>query len=825
MAIIIGIGWTQWRRPFLPSSSNAPLALLLAVLFVILSQLTPLPYHPAIVDAVFAMPGVSPRWRPFSIDPASTIRFAASLMVPTAMALCTLSAGRNGRQLLIRSLVLLAMLSAMLGMVQLALGYPSWASPFGMPDAGFADGLFVNRNHQATFLLVGLLAAGAWIGMEGSGSGSPLRLAVGEWRVHAVWFAFPLLAMMTVAAGSRAGILFLAAILPVATLLARPGRGGAQALRLPRWVVPLGICLLVAVIVGTILPGDDLARLRAKLVFSRDARFDLLPDVLTTLRETWPRGSGFGTFVPAFKAFEDLDKVGPSYFNHAHNEYLEWLIEGGIAAAACLLAAIIIFATRLWLVLASGRSGVRKSEAVLGAAILLLLALHNGVDYPLRTDALAAVAGLAIGLLFTPALDLAPRAEGDKAEGPAAGRRNRIAVVGLALFALTMTGQIMRLRLAEAAGGDGNAALAAAIHSHDGIANAYVAEALLAAGQTAAARQQALAAIDQAPLNVVALRTLAMADARLGDQTGARAAWRTAASLGWRDIPVQYWAMRQALADHQNDIAGARADALLRLSDGSGPFAAQTRIALANPDLRKGLASRLALRPYWRTPFFSSPEPLTDAELNGMIPTLLEMQRSSAPPLREEARWVIAALLQRGRLAEALMLDRPFQHERKPDQGSLLDDGDFNRTQRDYQSLGTPFDWLIGNGNGNIGDLDEAPPRAAVVTTDGSVEEYAIRRYAVLRPGRYAITFKMSGAPDSPSAIGMVVRCGTIVVGRSPTDSMSGTGFQPRRFEFDVPANCPIVMIGLGGFGGGSEADGEIDEVRLAPVSASSTAR
>ena len=815
--VLLSLAWRQWRFTVLPSSARAPLIMWIAVLALFLLYLVPLPaaLRPGgrdMTEAVLRLGEVPVRWRPLSLDPAATIRMAASLLVPIAMTFATLSAGPNGRILLIRTLLILVAASAALGMVQLALGYPTWTTPFGKSDPGVADGLFVNRNHQSMFMLIGLIATGLLIRLEAR-SRSALRIAVGSRRLHLAWFIMPMLTLMTVASASRAGIALLVVVLPGSIMLG-VGRGrGHQGTQFPRAIVTLIVGLLVGALAFAMLPAESIATLRARMVFSGGARMDLLPDVMTVVGQYWPWGSGPGTFVPVFKGIEDLDKLGPNYLNHAHNEYLEWATETGLLGSLLLVVAGVLLG-RLWIVLGSARSDNRKALALGGAGMLLLLAAHSAIDYPLRTDAHAALFGLALGLLFTPAID-APATRSLSAT-PA---RGRLAVAGLIILGVGFTARILQLRLAELAAGEADGALAVAIHSRDGFANGYAAEALLEKGDLPGAKRLALAAIDQTPLSIVAIRTLALAEARLGNAPAARNAWRAAAGLGWRDIPTQYWAMRQALADGENTIAGMRADALLRMSQGVGPFADLSRAALTDAAFRHALVERMAMKPQWRQSFFFPGKPVPDAVLPGLLATLRELQRTPAPPTRVEARDAILALIIRGRVDEAVALDRPFASLRHLDRNSLLDDGDFQRSLADYQGASTPFDWTLGVVSRNSASLDESQPRSMVVATEGSDGLSSLRRWIALSPGRYRLDYRMRGEAEAPSAIGVWVSCGTSAkpLARSGGEALASDSFESRSLSFDVTLSCPIVNISLGGIGQ-TEAEASFTGFRLTRI-------
>jgi O-antigen ligase len=133
-----------------------------------------------------------------------------------------------------------------------------------------------------------------------------------------------------------------------------------------------------------------------------EARLTILPQTLAAVKAYWPIGSGFGSFVPVFQNFEHSAAFTPQYINHAHDDYLELLLEGG------LLGVLIAVAGLAWVAIAAVRAtgwptGRDKDLPRVAAVIVLLLLVHSVVDYPLRTAGLATVFGLACALL-TPAL-------------------------------------------------------------------------------------------------------------------------------------------------------------------------------------------------------------------------------------------------------------------------------------------------------------------------------------------------------------------------------------------------------------------------------------
>src|SRR5690606_30122722 len=92
----------------------------------------------------------------------------------------------------------------------------------------------------------------------------------------------------------------------------------------------------------------------------------------------------------ASPAFQQADRV-----NHAHDEYLQWWLEGGIAALAVMLAALAVLAWTGWTLLRDVRRRPLPAACWLALAVLLL---HSVVDYPLRTLSVMTAGALLAGI-------------------------------------------------------------------------------------------------------------------------------------------------------------------------------------------------------------------------------------------------------------------------------------------------------------------------------------------------------------------------------------------------------------------------------------------
>jgi len=300
---------------------------------------------------------------------------------------------------MVRIIIAGALISALLAAVQLAFGLPENLYPYGSPGAGVPTGLFANPNHQAQLMLAGLVASGSLIRL-----GAPPAHAHrhrGSRRFKLSWLLLPIFMVGTVVTQSRAGIILMIPAALAAILVATGRRWLARTFVLTFAVLAILAVAVLAVAVA-LIPGGPARFLELQLDLSAGGRITNFPDVLFTLQQFWPWGSGFGTFVPVFKANENLDVMTNLYLNHAHNDLLELMIEGGLPAAVLLFAGLLAIAVRLWRLMAPARS-TEPAAALTGFTIIALALIHSLVDYPLRMHSLAAVAAVALALFVSPA--------------------------------------------------------------------------------------------------------------------------------------------------------------------------------------------------------------------------------------------------------------------------------------------------------------------------------------------------------------------------------------------------------------------------------------
>ncbi|MDF2369186.1 MAG: O-antigen ligase family protein [Rhizobiaceae bacterium] len=187
--------------------------------------------------------------------------------------------------------------------------------------------------------------------------------------------------LILLAAGSTAGVLigFAMTILSVVILFQRSQIG------------------ILSILGGSIILGiysvGVWARLQVEQVNLGYGRLEFAYTTLDGIRDNLPFGIGYGNFLTGYPAYEKPEMIFQTYVNHAHNDYLELVFEGGLIAALLIVAFIGLFAWRVGQTL---RWPLHKAATL---AILFVL-VHSLVDYPLRTLGVAVPFVLFIGFLF-----------------------------------------------------------------------------------------------------------------------------------------------------------------------------------------------------------------------------------------------------------------------------------------------------------------------------------------------------------------------------------------------------------------------------------------
>ena len=349
----------------------------------------------ASIDAAAGLPDL---WRPLSLVPWRTLNALFALAVPLAVLLFALRLRREQWSGLVFLLLAVVVASAVLGLLQIigGAGNPFYTYRVTNPDSGV--GLLANRNHNAVLLSLGFPLIAATLSLW-TAKAEHVRLR--EWAGAG---AGVLLIPFILTTQSRAGILVALLCAGLAWWTYRSPAPLAQKRRPRRAIDPrlvFGLIAGAALVALTLLftATNAVERLGRLGQEDDELRWQIWPPIWRMATEYLPWGSGIGTFVEVYQIDEPAALLQPSYINHAHNDWLELLLTGGLPAAALLLASLAWLVVRGWRNL---RTPGRQQEAVLrrlGVSICAVLALASVYDYPLRAPAMAALLALAVAML------------------------------------------------------------------------------------------------------------------------------------------------------------------------------------------------------------------------------------------------------------------------------------------------------------------------------------------------------------------------------------------------------------------------------------------
>lgn len=326
-------------------------------------------------------------WRPLSISPSATLNALSSLIVPVVTLLFAAALSRTEHWRTATILLALVVAASLLGLVQFSGG--RFNHPLVNDVAGSVSASFANRNHFALFAAIGCILAPAWAFHEEGRA---------KWKPLAALCLIVLFALIILATGSRTGMLV--GVLGIVLGLLNVRRQIASRLRrLPRrWAVALigsaaGL-LIAAVILSVTLDRAVSVDRAAVLELGEDLRLRALPVIVEMAKLYFPFGSGLGAFDPAYRIHEPSALLGIAYLNHAHNDWLEVVLDAGLLGVLLLGSAVAWWLWRsaaVW----TGRNTREGTLPRTGSGILLLVMAASVTDYPARTPMIMAVVVLA----------------------------------------------------------------------------------------------------------------------------------------------------------------------------------------------------------------------------------------------------------------------------------------------------------------------------------------------------------------------------------------------------------------------------------------------
>lgn len=382
---------------------------LLLIVAVALFQLVPLPEALRTLlspnsTQYFARVSLSPppagAWLPLSLHPGAWLFGAGVCIAGIATLVWTRdSLDSRGTRRVTRGVAWLGLGVSMLALIQPALFPNGQIYGFWTPVARTSQeaGPIVSRNHYAAWIVL------AW----------PLTVGYLFAHVRSHWHNRRVARLVLVLSDARVVWLVLSAALMVASLLVTQSRAGALgfaaavvALGLQVWrhtgtggrLSLVGFLLLVWLAVSLwATPDALLIRFDRAWSGTDGGRPDIWTQTMVLVRSFPLTGTGLGTFDVVMPAYQTWSFS--TLLNHAHNQYLHLLAEGGIMLAVPLVLAALSFTVLAWRRLRRDQTpGIHVRQGALAG--LVGLAVTSIFEVPLLTPAVVFLAAVSAGVVI-----------------------------------------------------------------------------------------------------------------------------------------------------------------------------------------------------------------------------------------------------------------------------------------------------------------------------------------------------------------------------------------------------------------------------------------
>jgi O-antigen ligase len=412
LAAVLALAYPLARPVFL---QRLPMAFLVGLALMVvwpLLQLLPLPFslwqmlpgRALYGDALAAFGDAG--MRPLSLVPSATEAAWLALLPPLAVFLVAISLDETALRKIVYLFIGIAVVQAILGLVQFG-GGASTTFRTSLSDIGTAVGTYVNRNHLAGMLAMALpVALGLLASRIGRSRETPRYRSRGLFKRLADTVSQPSRINQSMIIGavciaillgivfsrSRSGISLAMLGILLSAVLYGLRLGGKRSTKLA--VLFSAVALALALEVG-LAPVLERFSVEGAL---EDARWAIFASSVAALALFFPFGSGLGSFPEVYRRFQPGEV--PRFVNHAHNDYIEYLFEGGLIAAAVIVLFLVLY-VRAWPRLLRlprwGTLSFMQAGAGLG---LLLMALHGLTEYNWHIPANAIYFALMAGVFF-----------------------------------------------------------------------------------------------------------------------------------------------------------------------------------------------------------------------------------------------------------------------------------------------------------------------------------------------------------------------------------------------------------------------------------------
>lgn len=317
-----------------------------------------------------------------SLIPSRTLSALLSLLPVVAIFMATLQLPKPYIIRLVYIFLAVATFQAALGLIQYGSG-ADWAFWWNINNSNNATGTYPNRDHFSALMELAIPIALGLTAYNFRNTKHTDDQREQRFNQTIVFFTISLLLILAgIFARSRTGVALVMLALLLCSILFARHLGGKRA---------LGFGTAITVIASGIAANIGLIPVLNRFAVDplEDLRWEIFAQTWEAAKQFFPWGSGPGTFQSVFMAFQPLEM--PAFINHAHNDYLELLLETGIVGLFLILLFLVVY-LQGWVQLYQRRHsrdawGYFYFIQLSAGISLLLLLLHGLTDFNFHTPA------------------------------------------------------------------------------------------------------------------------------------------------------------------------------------------------------------------------------------------------------------------------------------------------------------------------------------------------------------------------------------------------------------------------------------------------------
>ena len=330
------------------------------------------------------------QWLSLSFDVGqSVITFFKSLAYCFLFFIClTLVNSASRLRLVLITISAAGIFQAVYGTLEVLLD-SGYSIIFNYPVTHIATGSFVYKNHYANYLMLSLSAAIGYLianlyATPNSSKRERLRRIVKFWLSNKVLFRIGIIIMVIALVMSRSRMgntAFFVAMTITATLgliYFKPKHKSYVALFISMLIIDV-------LIVSSLFGLKQVQQRLEQTNLAQESRDEVIVDALPLVTEYPILGTGGGSFYTVFPQLQS--ESVQHFYDHAHNEYLQFAIEFGFIGSFLIAAVVAVCIKQSFLAMRRRRHPLPRGSAFATLMACIGMAMHSSVDFPLQAPA------------------------------------------------------------------------------------------------------------------------------------------------------------------------------------------------------------------------------------------------------------------------------------------------------------------------------------------------------------------------------------------------------------------------------------------------------